>query len=169
MRIVVLADTHLRDGAPRDLPRAVWAAVDTCDLVLHAGDVTGQELLDRLSDRAPLVAVLGNNDHSLGRVLPERWSDVLGGVRISMIHDSGARAGRGSRMARRYPGSEVVVFGHSHDPVNAVESGVRLFNPGSPTQRRRAPHPTFGELVIEDGQLVSATIRHADTGDALSL
>lgn len=154
MRLVVLADTHISNGSARDLPPAVWRAIDGADGVLHAGDVVGAELLDRLEAAAPTWAVLGNNDRELVGRLPETQELELAGVPVAMIHDSGARAGREGRMARRFPDAAVVVFGHSHDPVDAVGVGTqRLFNPGSPTQRRRQPHPSYGELVLEDGRI----------------
>src|SRR5215207_9590888 len=117
MRLVVLADTHLRDGSARTLPAEVWAAVDRADGVLHAGDVTGGELLDALEARAPTWAVLGNNDLGLEGRLPEVLELELDGVPVAMVHDSGARKGREARLARRFPDARLVVFGHSHDPV----------------------------------------------------
>jgi putative phosphoesterase len=155
MRLVVLADTHVRDGSGRDLPDPVWRAVDGADGVLHAGDVVGGELLDRLAARSPTWAVLGNNDHDLAGRLPEELLVDLAGVTVAMVHDSGARAGRERRLSRRFPEAAVVVFGHSHDPVDARGvDGQRLFNPGSPTQRRRQLHPSYGELVVDDGAVV---------------
>lgn len=152
MRIVVLADTHLRDG--RRLPDAVYDRLAETDVVLHAGDVVGDELLDELEGYGELHVVRGNNDHAVRRSLPETWEAELGGVRIAMVHDSGATKGRGGRMHRRFPEADIVVYGHSHQPDDSVhEGGLRLFNPGSPTQRRRAPTPTFGELEVRDGRI----------------
>jgi putative phosphoesterase len=154
MRLVVLADTHLRDSSGRDLPAPVWEAVRRADGVLHAGDVVGAELLERLGAVAPTWAVLGNNDHGLAGRLAEELVLDLDGVTVAMVHDSGARAGRERRLARRFPDAAVVVFGHSHDPVDAEgDAGQRLFNPGSPTQRRRQPRPSYGELVLERGRV----------------
>jgi putative phosphoesterase len=155
-RLVVLADTHVRDGAALGLPDEVWRAVDGADGVLHAGDVVGGALLDELAARAPTWAVLGNNDHGLEARLPATLEVDVDGVRVAMIHDSGARQGRERRMARRFPGAALVVFGHSHDPVDAPGvDGQRLFNPGSPTQRRRQPHRSYGELVLDDGVIAA--------------
>jgi putative phosphoesterase len=151
MRLVVVADTHIPNGSGRDLPDSVWRAVARADGVLHAGDVVGGELLDRLAERAPTWAVLGNNDVGLEGRLPETIELDLEGVRVAMVHDSGARAGRETRMARRFPAADVVVFGHSHIPVSTRTDRQLLFNPGSPTQRRRQPRPTYGELVLRDG------------------
>ena len=159
MRIVVLADTHVRDGASTDLPAAVWDAVDTADAVLHAGDVVGGQLLDRLEARAPTWAVLGNNDRGLEGRLPETVELELEGVPVAMVHDSGARHGRERRMARRFPGAAVVVFGHSHDPVDGPGADDQLlFNPGSPTQRRRQPQRSYGVLELGAGAVTDHRI-----------
>jgi putative phosphoesterase len=152
VRLVVLADTHVPDGARRGLPDELWRAIDGADGVLHAGDVIGGELLDQLEARAPTWAVLGNNDRGLETRLPGTLRVELDGVRVAMVHDSGARQGREARLARRFPDADVVVFGHSHHPVDVEGAGgQRLFNPGSPTQRRRQPRPSYGELALEQG------------------
>lgn len=158
MRAVVLADTHLRaDLDP--LPQEVWAAVDAADVVLHAGDVVTGDLLAALAERAPLHAVLGNNDHTLVGRLPDRLEVELGGVRVAMVHDSGARAGRERRMRRWFPDAQLVVFGHSHEPVDADGlDGQRLFNPGSAVQRRRQPRRTMGLLTLADGRVATHDI-----------
>jgi uncharacterized protein len=147
--VLVLADTHLTgDGLDR-LPSTVWRALDRATAVLHAGDVTEAELLHRLGSSVPVHAVLGNNDHQLDGQLPERLELAIGGHRIAMVHDSGARVGRELRLRRWFPHAALVVFGHSHLPLNAPSGhGQLLFNPGSPTQRRRAPQATFGWITI---------------------
>jgi uncharacterized protein len=158
VRALVLADTHLRDDLS-PLPPAVWDAVDDADVVLHAGDVVTGDLLDALRRRRPVHAVLGNNDRALQRTLPDRLALRLGGVRVAMVHDAGARAGRERRMRRWFPEAQVVVFGHSHEPVDAVGvDGQRLFNPGSAVQRRRQPERTMGRLVLADGVVVEHEI-----------
>lgn len=162
MLLVVLADTHLRDGAPADLPARVWRAIGDCDVVLHAGDVTGGALLDRIGDRARVYAVLGNNDTGLGGILPERRVEVLGGARIAMVHDAGARQGRGTRVRRWFPDADLVVYGHSHEPFAGFDAGMRLFNPGSPTQRRRQPFTTYGVVEITDGKVIRTIIEPTD-------
>ena len=159
MRAVLLADTHLRDGSDRSLDDRVLAAIADADAVLHAGDVTGPELLARLAELAPVHAVLGNNDVGLEDALPTELRVALDGVAVALVHDAGPRAGRAARMARRYPDADIVVFGHSHQPEDVVpDTGPRLFNPGSPTQRRRAPTRTFGVLDTTRGRVRS--LRH---------
>jgi putative phosphoesterase len=154
VRLVVLADTHIRDGSDRRLPDPVWAAIDEADGVLHAGDVVGAEFLDALEARARVWTVLGNNDYALGWRLPETLEVELEGVQVAMIHDSGARQGRERRMADRFPSADLVVFGHSHDPVDApASSGPHLFNPGSPTERRRQPSRSYGVIDVRHGQI----------------
>jgi putative phosphoesterase len=153
MRALVLSDTHLGSASLDRLPVEVWELADEADVILHAGDVTELAVLDALRERAPVHAVLGNNDRGLERVLPEVWEGELGGVRVGMVHDSGPRAGRAGRLSRRFPGADVVVFGHSHDPV--VEAGVDgalLVNPGSPTHRRRQPVHTVAWLELDGGR-----------------
>jgi uncharacterized protein len=154
-RLVVLSDTHVRPGGCRRLPDAAYDALATADVVLHAGDVVAGELLDELSGFAPVHAVLGNNDHTLVGQLPERRVLDIDGVRIGMVHDSGATAGRPARLRRWFPDADVVVFGHSHDPVDDEGvDGQRLFNPGSATERRRQPSHSLGLLEIRDGALL---------------
>lgn len=155
IRAAVLADTHVRSGAERPLSERTWAELAEADVILHAGDILVAELLDRLRELAPVHAVLGNNDHSMVGVLPEVLELELAGVEVAMIHDSGATKGRAARMRRRFPSSTVVIFGHSHQPTDEVGvDGQHLFNPGSPTQRRRAPTKTMGRLDLCDGKLV---------------
>lgn len=159
MRAVVLADTHVRTGSAHPLPERVYDALAGADVILHAGDVVSQDLLDDLARYAPVHAVLGNNDVELAGLLPETRVVDLDGVQVAMIHDSGARAGRAGRLRRRFPRADAVVFGHSHQPVN--ESGIDgqlLFNPGSPTQRRMAPTRTIGVLEARRGRLLRAEL-----------
>jgi uncharacterized protein len=157
--IVVLADTHIRRNSARRLPPAVYSALERADLVLHAGDVVTGEVLEELAGFAPTLAVLGNNDGELAGRLPEERSFTVEGFSVAMVHDSGARAGREGRLRRRFPAADLVVFGHSHVPVDAPGfGGQRLFNPGSPTERRRQPHHTFGRLRVDGGRLVEHRI-----------
>jgi hypothetical protein len=160
MRVVVLSDTH----APRrwrSCPPAVASQLRGADLILHAGDVCTAQVLDELSDYAPVAAVLGNNDGPdvAGWGAPESAVFDLEGLSAGMIHDSGPAAGRMARLRRMFPSARLVVFGHSHIPMDAAAcDGFRIFNPGSPTDRRRQPHGTIGVLRIESGVLVSASI-----------
>jgi putative phosphoesterase len=156
---VVLSDTHLRADGARRLPDVVYEAVAAADVVLHCGDVVERTLLDDLANYAQVYAVLGNNDLTLRGTLPERLVVELDGVRVGMVHDSGATKGRAARLRRAFPTCDVVVFGHSHAPVDeeGVE-GQRLLNPGSPTQRRRQPHPSFATLDVEGGWITGHRI-----------
>jgi putative phosphoesterase len=132
------------------------------DLILHAGDVCTATVLDELAQYAPVTAVLGNNDAAdvAAWGAPETTSLEAEGLRIAMIHDSGPSAGRLARMRRRFPDSDLVVFGHSHIPLDeaTADGAFRIFNPGSPTDRRRQPHGTIGLLEIADGTLKPAQI-----------
>ena len=156
MRVVVLSDTHVRRGGRKVLPRAAVDHLRTAEAILHAGDVLEGWFLDDLAEIAPVHAVLGNND--IGLDLPERRELVLGGVRIGMVHDSGNRIGREARLARWFPGCQLVVFGHSHAPVDTGGHGQRLLNPGSPTDKRAQPHHTLALLDVEDGTIQSTQV-----------
>jgi hypothetical protein len=154
--IVVLADTHIRRGSARRLPPTVYAALERADLVLHAGDVVTGALLEELNGFAPTVAVLGNNDTELTGQLPQERLLTVEGLRVALVHDSGARKGREARLRRRFPTADLVIFGHSHMPVDSEGvDGQRLFNPGSPTETRPAYRGLgFGRLRIDAGELV---------------
>ena len=159
MKVVVLADTH----APRrwrSCPPRVAAHLRGADLILHAGDVCSADVLDELAAYAPVHAVRGNNDGPdvAAWGAPDTLELGLGGVRLAMIHDSGPRSGRPARLRGRFPDAGLVVFGHSHIPVDLAADGQRIFNPGSPTDRRREPHGTIGVLDIDGGRLVAAAI-----------
>ncbi len=159
MRVVVLSDTH----APRrwrSCPPRVAAELRGADLILHAGDVCTAPVLAELAQYAPVTAVLGNNDGQdvADWGAAETAALTLDGLRVAMLHDSGPAAGRLARMRRRFPEADLVVFGHSHIPLDQSGYGLRIFNPGSPTDRRRQPHGTLGVLRIEDGRLTEAAI-----------
>lgn len=159
MRLVVIADTHMRDRGTRRLPAAAVRVLETADVILHAGDVVEAGLLAALHELAPVHAVLGNNDHALAGVLPEAFEETFGGVRVAMIHDSGPRTGREGRMRRRFPDSDLVVFGHSHIPWDAEGvDGQRLLNPGSPTERRGQPHRTVAVVEIDGGAFATRVV-----------
>ena len=155
MRLLLLADTHVPRRA-RDLPDQVWAAVDAADVVVHAGDWVDVALLDTLESRARrLVAVYGNNDGPLLRErLPEIATVELDGLHLAVVHETGGRERRESRCAQQFPDADVLVFGHSHIPWDTVTPrGIRLLNPGSPTDRRRQPVCTMMTAVADAGEL----------------
>jgi putative phosphoesterase len=155
IRVLLLADTHVVPGGKRRLPDTVYELLADADVVLHAGDVTEPDLLAEIGRFAPVHAVLGNNDHAFVGVLPERDVIDLDGVRVAMVHDSGAAAGRAARLHRWFPDAEVVVYGHSHLPeLLAGVDGQRLCNPGSPTWKRMAPDPTCALLEVDGGEVV---------------
>jgi hypothetical protein len=159
MRVVVLADTH----APRrwrGCPPAVAGHLRGAELILHAGDVCVPSVLDELAGYAPVKAVRGNNDGPdvAAWGAPDTLEFELAGLPVAMVHDSGPAPRRTARMKRRFPGAELVVFGHSHIPLDETGDGVRIFNPGSPTDRRRQPHGTVGLLRIEDARIIEARI-----------
>jgi uncharacterized protein len=159
VRVVVLSDTH----APRRwkaCPPLVAEHLRGADLILHAGDVCTAKVLTELADYAPVTAVLGNNDGPdvAGWGAAETAELELDGLRVAMIHDSGPAAGRMTRLRRRFPAADLVVFGHSHIPMDVSAPDLRIFNPGSPTDRRRQPHGTLGLLVIEVGRLAEARV-----------
>jgi len=159
MRVVVLSDTH----APRhwkSMPPRVAEQLTGADVILHAGDVCVPAVLDELAGFAPVHVVRGNNDGQdvADWGAPDTLDLDLDGLRVSMIHDSGHKDGRAARMRRRFPHADLVVFGHSHIPLDETGAGLRIFNPGSPTDRRRQPHGTRGVLEIAGGELVSARI-----------
>ena len=159
LRVVVLSDTH----APRRWKRCPPAVADHlrgADLVLHAGDVCTASVLEELAAYAPVRAVLGNNDGPdvAAWGAPETLELDLDGLRVGMIHDSGPAAGRLRRLRARFGGCHLVVFGHSHIPMDVAEGGFRILNPGSPTDRRRQPHGTLAVLRAAEGQLLDADL-----------
>jgi putative phosphoesterase len=154
-RLVLMADTHLPRRA-RDLPAQLWTAVERADVVVHAGDWVDVRLLDELEQRSRrLLACYGNNDGpELRERLPEVGRATVGGVRLAVVHETGAASGREARCAASYPDEDVLVFGHSHIPWDTVApGGLRLLNPGSPTDRRRQPHCTYLTALAVDGRL----------------
>lgn len=158
----MVSDTHLPVRA-KDLPAPVWDAVDAADVVVHAGDWVSEDLLDRLSARSNrLIGVYGNNDGpSLRARLPLVARVELDGVRIAVVHETGAKQGRERRCAAAYPDTDVLIFGHSHIPWDTVAgNGLRLLNPGSPTDRRRMPTFTWLTLSTADGAVADVTLHH---------
>ena len=161
--MLVLADTHVGPKNKRDLPPLVWDMIGAADVVLHAGDIKTDQFLGRLASSAVTYAVAGNNDVDMTDPPPVERRLELAGVPVAMVHDAGPAFGRVRRMYRRFPDAALVVFGHSHIPVDIVgTAGQRLFNPGSPTLRRRQPHHTVGRLVLDDAAIVEHEIIQLD-------
>jgi putative phosphoesterase len=157
---VLTADTHVPKRA-RDLPAALWAAIDATDVVVHAGDWVDVALLDAMQARAPrLIGVVGNNDGpALAARLPEVARADLDGLRLAVVHETGPAAGRERRCAERFGDCDVLVFGHSHIPWDSTApGGLRLLNPGSPTDRRRQPAATYLTAEVRDGRLVELAL-----------
>ncbi|MCT1515846.1 metallophosphoesterase family protein [Dietzia cercidiphylli] len=153
MRLLIIADTHVPTRA-RDLPPRVWDEVDGADVVVHAGDWMDVALLDAMEERSTrLVACWGNNDGpGLRARVPEVARVTLEGVRVAVVHETGPSAGRDRRMSEAYPDTDVLVFGHSHIPWDTTAAnGLRLLNPGSPTDRRRQPYCTYMTATLADG------------------
>jgi len=160
LNLVLIADTHVPKRA-RNLPRQVWDAVDNADVVFHAGDWVEAALLDEFERRSErFLGVYGNNDGpELRRRLPETATATLGGVRFAMVHETGPAKGRELRCEALYPAADVLVFGHSHIPWDTVSpNGLRLLNPGSPTDRRRQPACTFMQATVDAGQLAEVRL-----------
>jgi uncharacterized protein len=164
VRLLLLADTHVPRRA-RDLPAQVWDEVTQADVVFHAGDWVSSELLDRLTARAArLVACWGNNDGPVLRSrLPERADVVLDGLHVTVVHETGSAVGREARMSRCYPDTDVLIFGHSHIPWDTTtNTGLRLLNPGSPTDRRRQPTCTYMTAGARRGQLTEVVLHRLE-------
>jgi uncharacterized protein len=154
-RLAIVSDTHLPKRA-KSLPAQVWEAVEAADAVVHAGDWVDEATLDEFQRRSRrLIACYGNNDGpELRRRLPEVARAEFNGVRLAVVHETGSAQGREQRMDARYPDVDVLVFGHSHIPWDTVTpAGLRLLNPGSPTDRRRQPYCSYMTAVVENGSI----------------
>lgn len=153
-RLLVVSDTHVPARA-RTLPAAVLHAADAADLIVHAGDWVTASVLDELETHGDVLGVWGNNDGAdLRARLPEIASRDIEGLRVAVVHETGAAKGREARMDAAFPASDLLIFGHSHIPWDTVTArGMRLLNPGSPTDRRRQPHRTYATALVEDGVL----------------
>jgi putative phosphoesterase len=158
--VSVVSDTHLRRGSKRAFPAAAVPFLERADVILHAGDIVEPWVLDDLAELAPVHAVLGNNDH--GVELPERLELDLDGVRVALVHDSGAKPGRARRLRRWFPDARLVVFGHSHIPLHEDDGTQAILNPGSPTDRRRQPHHTLATVELAEGHLGPVSIHALD-------
>jgi uncharacterized protein len=160
VQLLLIADTHVPRRA-RTLPDEVWGVVDAADVVVHAGDWVDVTFLDELDSRAKrLVGVYGNNDGPAIRArLPEVARVDLEGLRLGVVHETGPASGREKRCDVAYPDLDVLVFGHSHIPWDATTpGGMRLLNPGSPTDRRRQPHHSYLTATVADGALTGVTL-----------
>lgn len=159
MRLLLTSDTHVPTRA-RNLPQALLAAVDDADAVIHAGDWVDGATLDLLRARSRrLIGVYGNNDGpSLRLELPEVARAELAGVRFGVVHETGPATGRERRCLERFPDLDVLVFGHSHIPWDTTAGGLRLLNPGSPTDRRRQPCSSFMTLTVARGAIQDLTL-----------
>jgi putative phosphoesterase len=158
--VAAISDTHLPRGARR-LPEACLERLRAADLILHLGDFSALPVLEELRELGPPVqAVYGNGDEpALRELLPRTLVVEAGGARIGLIHIPGPGAGQAERLARRFPGCDAVVFGHTHLPVVERHGDVWLLNPGSPTERRRGPFHSMLELEIEAGEIRPELVR----------
>lgn len=157
--LLVIADTHIPKRA-RDLPAAVWAAVEEADLVFHAGDWVSLDFLDALRRRSRrLLGCYGNNDGpELRQQLPEVAHARIEELEFAVVHETGSATGRERRMDALFGGVDVLLFGHSHIPWDSTSpAGLRLLNPGSPTDRRRQPACSYLTAVV-DGREVSTEL-----------
>jgi uncharacterized protein len=154
VRIAIVSDTHMPRGT-RALPEACVEHLRAADVILHCGDFMAAEVLHFFEALGPPVhAVFGNVDDVVVRHrLPETRVVGLDGVRIGMVHIPGPGAGRLDRLRRQFPDADAVVFGHTHMPEHQERDGFQVFNPGSPTERRRAPAHTMGMATVEDGRV----------------
>jgi putative phosphoesterase len=157
LRVAILSDTHMPRGARR-LPDGCIELMRGADLILHAGDFSEPAVLEQIQGYGPLVAVHGNVDSpELRRELPESTAIDIEGATIAMVHDAGPAKGRLARMRARFPDADALVFGHSHMPLHESEGSepgsFQIFNPGSPTERRRAPSRTMGMAEVADGRV----------------
>lgn len=154
MQIAIISDTHLPRGRRR-LPDPCVERLRAADLIVHAGDLLALSVLRELESYGPVVAVHGNVDEpEVREALPGTASIHAEGVTIGLVHDAGPARGRSARLRRQFPGAAAVVFGHSHIPLHERDpDGFQIFNPGSPTERRRAPAHTMGVATVGEGPL----------------
>jgi putative phosphoesterase len=154
VEIAIISDTHL-PRAGRRLPDACVQRLRRADLIVHAGDLTALSVLQELREMGDVVAVHGNvDDPAVKTALPHTAIVPAGDLRIAVMHDAGPAQGRLGRLRRRFPDADAVIFGHSHLPLRASDKdGFQIFNPGSPTERRRAPHHTMGIATASGGEV----------------
>lgn len=154
MEIAIVSDTHM-PRPRRRLPEACLERLARADLIVHAGDLCTLAVLEQLREYGEVVAVQGNVDDAAVRaVLPLTSTVQVDGRRLAVTHDGGAARGRLQRLRRRFEGVDAVIFGHSHIPLHEGDAaGFQIFNPGSPTERRRAPHHTMGIATVHGARL----------------
>jgi putative phosphoesterase len=158
--LTILSDTHVstaKRSRARDLPAIVWDSIRESDAVIHAGDVVEDYLLEAIAKVVPVHAVLGNNDHDL--TLPHSLELEFEEIKLAIIHDAGPRKGRPERLKKRFPGMQVVVYGHSHIPDCQTFEDLLIINPGSCTDRRREPKFSFGRLAIDGSSVRPYIVR----------
>ncbi len=152
MRLAIISDTHMPRGTRR-LPDACVEELEAADVILHAGDLVRAEVLEQLKSYGPPVHAIRGNVDDPGIGLPEQLTLDFDGVTIGMIHDPGRKEGRLRRLRSLFPDAQAVLFGHTHMPEHAEDDGFQIFNPGSPTERRRAPAHTMGVGTIDHGRI----------------
>lgn len=164
--LVLLSDTHLPKRA-KDLPPELWADIASADLVVHAGDWVDLATMDLLQERSrDLLAVRGNNDHGFEDRLPLVATRRVEDLRFAVVHETGAATGRERRAVLDHPDVDVLVFGHSHIPWDSTAAnGMRLLNPGSPTDRRRQPDHTWMRCTVDGTDLRVSLVRRAPGAD----
>ena len=158
-RLLLVADTHI-PGRARHLPAALLRAADAADLIVHAGDWVSEAVLDELLGHGEVIGVYGNNDgEDLRAVLPEVARREVEGVRLAVVHETGPAPRREQRMDAAFPDTDLLVFGHSHIPWDSTTpAGLRLLNPGSPTDRRRQPHRTHMIVDLAEGAVTAVEL-----------
>jgi len=158
MQIAIISDTHMPRGNRR-LPDACVARLREADLIVHAGDLMRLSVLEELRALGPVVAVHGNVDEAAARAaLPETARVQCEGAQLAVIHDAGPARGRLARMRGRFPGADAVIFGHSHTALHERAGDFQIFNPGSPTDRRRSPRHTMGIALAAAGRIEFALV-----------
>lgn len=161
VHLLVLSDTHLPKRA-RGLPAPLWRDIEAADAVVHAGDWVSEDSLDEMVRRSRrLIACYGNNDGGALRTrLPLVATATVEDVRLAVVHETGSAAGRGQRMDQQFPEADLLVFGHSHIPWDTVTpGGLRLLNPGSPTDRRRQPFCTYLRVTVSGNTVTPELVR----------
>jgi putative phosphoesterase len=146
---LVLSDTHLHDASR--IPASVFALAEQAGLIIHAGDHSTLEVISVLGQFAPVASVHGNiDDAEVVAALPARLDLDAGPLgMIGVTHDPGPADGRERRLKSWFPNAATIIYGHTHSPEVVSSDGVLIINPGSPTQRRRAPTHTVAWLDLD--------------------